>query len=300
MLIFQSRQYKSPDEFVEDFLKTITSGIIKRFEFIDWQTLEKKLKKYIPSILFYKELAYKINLGYNFIHELKDSLLASDNPFPLIKCAFELIGHTGDDFVTLNDDLNIDLLAQDIIKGEENKAEYLAILLNDLGFTRILLRNDLEDLFLGVQIGLETHRRKNISGALFQQEIYIILTNIVNELQKQNYNVELEKEIFITYGENLSKKVDFAIKHNDKVRFAIEVNFYTVAGSKPTEIKRSYKEVLNGFQSLGIDLIWITDGKGYRDMKRSLKDAYKILPNIYNLKQVKMYLLSDILSILRK
>ena len=41
MLIFQSRQYKSPDEFVEDFLKTITSGIIKRFEFIDWQTLEK-------------------------------------------------------------------------------------------------------------------------------------------------------------------------------------------------------------------------------------------------------------------
>ena len=115
--------------------------------------LRKKLKKYIPSIFFYKELAYKINLGYNFIHELKDSLLASDNPFPLIKCAFELIGHTGDDFVTLNDDLNIDLLAQDIIKGEENKAEYLAILLNDLGFTRILLRNDLEDLFLGVQIG---------------------------------------------------------------------------------------------------------------------------------------------------
>jgi len=32
-------------------------------------------------------------------------------------------------------------------------------------------------------------------------------------------------------------------------------------------------------------------------MKKSLKDAYSLLPNIYNLKQVEAYLLADIKAI---
>ncbi len=72
----------------------------------------------------------------------------------------------------------------------------------------------------------------------------------------------------------------------------------TVAGSKPTELKHSYGNVLSGSQSVSVDLIWITDGKGYRETQRFLKDAYTILPNIYNLQQAKAHLLADLEAVL--
>ncbi|MDL1969568.1 MAG: type II restriction endonuclease [Candidatus Desulfofervidaceae bacterium] len=53
-------------------------------------------------------------------------------------------------------------------------------------------------------------------------------------------------------------------------------------------------EFRQGLLTIGVDLIWITDGKGYRRMKRSLRDAYIILPNIYNFYQTKKYLAADL------
>jgi hypothetical protein len=296
--LLPSRRYDNPDRFVEDFLKTLTPGIIRRSEFIQWQAIEDKLKELLPSLSFYKELACRVKRGSDFVRELADSLLACDDPLPLMECALELLGHTGHEFVTLQDDIELTCLAKDIAEGKERRAEYFANLLRDLGFLNILFRDDLEDLLLGVQIGLETHRRKNIGGALFQWEVGKLLTKVVDELKRRNYPVELQREVTISYGQSLSKKTDFAITHKGQIRFGIEVNFYTVAGSKPTEIKRSYRNVMEGLQGIGVDLIWITDGKGYREMQRSLKDAYTILPNIYNLRQAKAHLLADLEAVL--
>ena len=292
--ILPSRRYDNPDRFVEDFLKTLTPGIIRRSEFIQWQAIEDKLKELLPSLSFYKELACRVKRGSDFVRELADSLLACDDPLPLMECALELLGHTGHEFVTLQDDIELTCLAKDIAEGKERRAEYFANLLHDLGFLNILFRNDLEDLLLGVQIGLETHRRKNIGGKVFQQEVYKLLDQTVRALNERGYQTALRKEVTIRYGDGLSKKVDFAIYYRDQIRFGVEVNYYTVAGSKPTEIKRSYRNVMEGLQGVGVDLIWITDGKGYREMQRSLKDAYTILPNIYNLRQAKAHLLADL------
>jgi hypothetical protein len=278
-----SRKYAAPKEFVTEFLCTLTPCI-----------LEAQKETLLASVPFYRELACRVKMGSDFVRELADSLLASDDPLPLIECAFELLGHTGKDFVSREDDFAIVDLARDIAAGNEAKAEYFANLLHDLGFLNILFRNDLEDLLLGVQIGLETHRRKNIGGKVFQQEVYKLLDQTVRALNERGYQTALRKEVTIRYGDGLSKKVDFAIYHREQIRFGVEVNYYTVADSKPTEIKRSYGEVLRGLRSVGVDLIWITDGKGYRDMRQSLKDAFTILPNIYNLRQAKAHLLADL------
>lgn len=278
-----SRKYTKPEEFVTEFLCTLTPCI-----------LEARKEALLASVPFYRELACRVKMGSDFVRELADSLLASDDPSPLIECAFELLGHTGKDFVSREDDFAIVDLARDIAAGNEAKAEYFANLLHDLGFLNILFRNDLEDLLLGVQIGLETHRRKNIGGKVFQQEVYKLLDQTVRALNERGYQTALGKEVTIRYGDGLSKKVDFAIYYREQIRFGVEVNYYTVAGSKPTEIKRSYRNVMEGLQGVGVDLIWITDGKGYREMQRSLKDAYTILPNIYNLRQAKAHLLADL------
>lgn len=278
-----SRRYTTPDDFVNEFLCTLTPCIVRA-----------RKEALLPFVAFYRELACRVQMGCDFVRELADSLLASDNPLPLIECAFELLGHIVDEF----DDLFIPELAKSISIGDEERAEYFAMLLKDLGFLNILFRDDLEDLLLGVQIGLETHRRKNVGGRVFQREVRKLLDNIVNALRQKGYKVELRSEVTLRYGREQSKKVDFAVYHKGQPRFGVEVNYYTVAGSKPTEIKRSYAEVLRGLQSIGVDLIWITDGRGYRDMRQSLKDAFAILPNIYNLRQAQAHLLADLEAVL--
>lgn len=67
----------------------------------------------------------------------------------------------------------------------------------------------------------------------------------------------------------------------------IEVNFYTAAGSKPTEIKRSYGHVDKELEKVDTALVWITDGVGYKEMKKSLKEAVDIHKNTYNLNMMK-------------
>ncbi len=282
-----SRRYTTPDDFVNEFLYTLTPCIVRA-----------RREALLSFVAFYRELACRVRMGCDFVRELADSLLASDNPLPLIECAFELLGHTGSSFVSREDDLDLSELAKDIASGDERRAEYFAMLLKDLGFLNILFRDDLEDLLLGVQIGLETHRRKNVGGKVFQKEVRMLLDNVVSALRRKGYKVELGSEVTLHYGRGQSKKVDFAIYHDGRPRFGVEVNYYTVAGSKPTEIKRSYAEVLRGLQSIGVDLIWITDGRGYRDMRQSLKDAFTVLPNIYNLRQAQAHLLADLEAVL--
>jgi len=188
-------------------------------------------------------------------------------------------------------------MAEAIKQGDEKSALYLANLLSDLGFEKVLMRNDLEDLLFGVQIGLETHRRKNIGGRNFKTEVRALLEEISPLVSKKTgRKVKISEERALRYGRGLSKKVDFAIEVDGRESFGVEVNFYTVSGSKPTEIKRSYGNILQGLSSVGIDLIWITDGKGYKQMQKSLRDAYVILPNIYNLIQIKKYLADDIID----
>src|SRR5262249_34546294 len=152
-----------------------------------------------------------------------------------------------------------------------------------------LAREDLADVLLGVQVGLETHRRKNVGGegvrALVEQRLVEICTPL-------GYRVQEEQTI--AYGNRLSKKVEFALTRDGRQRVGIEVNFYTVTGSKPTEIKRSYGGILRAMEGQDMELVWITDGKGYRSMVRSLRDAVVTFPNIYNLHQLRQHLANDL------
>lgn len=295
-----SRNYPDPERFVGDFLTTLTPGIIPRADFIKWPHIEQKVTRLSPSVEFYSELRDRVLGGANLIRELTDSFLACDDPLLYIQCAFEMLGHTGEELVTEQDDFEIAQIAAAIKRGDERSALRLGELLRDLGLNKILARDDLEDVLLGVQIGLETHRRKNIGGALFRNVVMSALEKILHRVAAQiGKEIQISEEVEIGYGYGLSKQVDFVVKLNGKNRFGIEVNFYTVPGSKPTEVKRSYGEIQRRLLDVGVDLLWITDGKGYRKMRRSLRDAYVIFPNIYNLRQVERCLADDLVNVLR-
>lgn len=300
-MLLPSRKYPSPEEFLEDFLATLTPGIIPRDDFIQWDAIAEKLKDLAPCVDFYEQMRNEPGWRRDPFRKLANALLACDDPLPYLKCAFELLGHTDEELVTRQDDLHIPKLAKAIEEGAEEKADEVAELLFALGLEKILERNQLEDLLLGVQIGLESHRRKNVGGKYFELEVGEALREIAQEISKRiGISLEIGGARKIPYGKGLSKKVDFTISVDERTLFAVETNFYTTPGSKPTEIKRGYGNIRRGFLGIGIDLIWVTDGKGYRGMKKSLKDAYKILPNIYNLRQLKRHLADDLIAVLEQ
>lgn len=296
MVVLSSRKNYSPESFLDEFLKSLIPALIPRSDFIKWASIDDKLKRLKAGSEFYQDLKYRIITGKSFVNELSDSLLSADNSDELIQCAFELLGHTSEEFATLQDDIKIAELARNISSGDRAEAIAFAEMLKGLGFETILAREQIEDALFGVQVGLETHRRKNIGGAGFANMVNNLFEEIAASLTQSGIDVLVKNEAVINF-EGGSKKVDLAILRNGYIKCGVEINFYTVSGSKPTEMKRSYADIGQRLEALGITMIWITDGKGYRFMQRSLKDAFSLFPNIYNFNMAKQHLASDLLAL---
>jgi len=270
-------------------------GVIPASRFIKWESIDAKVSELRPAIELYETLKKYAAKKEEFVKELADSLLSADDPEPFISCGFELLAHTDNEIATRESFVIFPEVASLISNGNERAASDVARLLYDLGLDKVLSQENLENVLYGVQIGLETHRRKNVGGEEFRKEVETLLGRIVGKVAKRvGDDVKLLGETTIRYGKDLSKRVDMAVKVRDKIVVGVEANFYTSSGSKPTEIKRSYGDVQRGLESVGVELIWITDGKGYRRMERSLKDAFEILPNVYNFRQATDHLEDDL------
>jgi len=292
MILKSRQQYTSSEDFKDQFLATLTPGVISRENFIKWDSIFNKTKQHKPLFEFFKQQTS--NNKEDFIIKLSDALMSSDVSIDKIHTAFELLGHTGKNYVSDQDYLDFKKFAE--IEKDEHEMYYISKLLVDLGLLNIL-NLETEDYFIGVQVGLETHRRKNIGGAAFSNIIQNELNNLVGRLALKGYRVKLEPEEVVVLNSNKqTKTVDYCISFKN-IKVGIEVNFYTASGSKPTEIKRSYGHINSELEKQNIVLVWITDGVGYKDMTRSLKEARDIHPNTYNLNMMKDNLEKDLIDL---
>lgn len=146
---------------------------------------------------------------------------------------------------------------------------------------------DLNDYVFGVEVGLDTHARKNRSGKLME----VLLANVF-----QKNNIAFEEQVSIdalglSYGffGSDTKRFDFSIKTKD-VTYVVECNFYTSSGSKLNETARSYRELSEKVNQIeGYRFVWITDGRGWIEAKNKIEEAYKKV-EIYNLKHLHYFI----------
>jgi type II restriction enzyme len=292
--VFESRKI-TPAAFIEEFFRTLTPGVIPRKQFIDWAQIKTKCLAYEDVVEYFQEIS-----GSNSkkLHsEIEGALLSADNPLLMIKGAFELLGHTNDYYVSDTDNVEFDRTAAEIGKGSEKAASHIAALMLDIGLGNLLLQKDIASAFLGVQVGLESNRRKSVGGAAFNRWVQKLLESTCGLL---GANYELVPELQIPYKDSRNKKkVDFGILYRGKPRIGVEVNFYTTSGSKPSEIKRAYQNVNLELGQVGVELIWITDGAGYLKMRKSLEEAFRVHPNTYNYEMAAKYLKEDIYEFLK-
>lgn len=145
---------------------------------------------------------------------------------------------------------------------------------------------NLVDYVFGIEVGLDTNARKNRGGTNMEKAVALIFDGS-DIFYKKEVNNTVFPEI-TGFGEDL-KRFDFVVKTNKKT-YLIEANYYNGGGSKLNETARSYSIVAPKInQYPNYEFVWITDGQGWHSAKNKLEEAFNIIPNLYNLTTLHLF-----------
>jgi type II restriction enzyme len=146
---------------------------------------------------------------------------------------------------------------------------------------------NLVDYVFGIEVGLDTNARKNRGGENMSKAVSLFF-----DKAEIHYKKEVSNTVFpeiISLGADV-KRFDFVIKTNRKT-YLIETNYYNGGGSKLNETARSYSDVapkINQYKNY--EFVWITDGQGWHSAKNKLEEAFSIIPSLYNLSTLHLFI----------
>lgn len=146
---------------------------------------------------------------------------------------------------------------------------------------------NLVDYVFGIEVGLDTNARKNRGGENMSKAVSLFF-----EKAEISYKKEVSNTVFpeiISLGADV-KRFDFVIKTKKKT-YLIETNYYNGGGSKLNETARSYSDVAPKINQYKVyEFVWITDGQGWHSAKNKLEEAFSIIPSLYNLSTLHLFI----------
>ena len=166
-------------------------------------------------------------------------------------------------------------------------------------FFQNIVEKSIYDYCVGIQIGLDSHARKNRSGNSFEKLCFDVIEDIANKhnylLLEQTKFSELSKYGFQLSPDVANRICDFILVNNKKA-FNIEVNYYNDGGSKPEEIVDSYINRCKNLSEIDMGFGLITDGLCWNNRwKHQLTKAFKSI-NIMNYYMAKRGVLEKLLE----
>lgn len=234
--------------------------------------------------------------GLNYLNTLAGMKSDIENKFidivnehnEVIKCLPILLATRQKMIITIKDTIDFSNFNQPIedYVSFMNKSGLFDMLSN-------LDKNGLIPYVRGVEVGLDSHARKNRAGHLME--------NIVEHFIREagfKYNVDYFKEISSKkilkkfnidsselFATDANKRFDFVVEGKSKKIYLIETNFYgSKCGSKASEIARDYSRAFD-IASLnnGFDFIWIADGKCWNECKKDIKSVFDKTDCVFNI-----------------
>ena len=262
------------------FVESITPDILPIDKYVDWGKIQAEVKSLETEIQLLKRLEYS-----KFKEKLPDLLLELPAVLEILRL---LVAHTPDD-VWFSDGRSIDFKAAStaLKKGDRTTALTISDIFYDMGLPQFLKSvESINDIIRGVLIGLETHARKSRRGSLLELRIDSLIKTVLAKLSKHSQvNLECKKRIKINL-KNGQKELDFLLISGDNPKIAVEVNFYSTGGSKPSEVlERAYPDLQHNLKESNIGFIVITDGKGWFKMKPALDRSLQNLTHCMTIKQ---------------
>ncbi len=208
-----------------------------------------------------------------------------------------------DDFEELKSESKVELFNPNIELTSEIK-EDLINFFKESGLKDIFQDKNVKnivDYCFGVEVGMDTNARKNRTG----QSMESIVENIIQKFAEKN-NLDYipkatqkkikEKWNFDIEIDKTNRIFDFAVFEKTKNKiFIIETNYYGGGGSKLKSTAGEYQYLSDFLKKQEIDLIWITDGLGWKTTKKSLFETFLHNDYLLNIEMVKQGTLKDII-----
>lgn len=259
----------------KDFISALKFGIFELKDYVDFNKVvehTEKVKIYLNALnalLTSSDIPATINA------------LWKENPriFSVLGILLA-VRDSNEKFVLLPDGSNV--IMSEYFNSPKNVIDYLSNT-GLLSFFHNQKVNNLVDYVFGIEVGLDTHARKNRGGGLMQTYVSDILASKNVTFQCQVPIKNLPNDLKKSFGKK-RKVFDFVFKGNNKT-WIVEVNFYGSTGSKVSETTSSYINLQELITRVpGYDFMWITDGKAWENDSASLSNALENINHFYNLK----------------
>lgn len=299
---FYQRNKISEKDVFDSLINSLKSSIKVWEYFINWDKVNRNIKDINIELNLLNSLIGSSNLEEDFISLIKK--------YPnTVKVIPFLLAVRETEFEILKDYknrdlsyLNFDFKPQNQITDENAKKYFLFIEKSGLIelFHDKKIKNFVDYVF-GVEVGLDSNGRKNRGGTLMEELVEVFLKQSIeknNDLEcipqatpsiiQQQWDYEVKFEIS-------ARSYDFAVL-NKKTRklFLIETNFYNGGGSKLKSVCGEFKSLFNELQKQNIELIWITDGKGWLTTKRPLEETFNNNNYLFNISLIEKGVLDEI------
>lgn len=295
----------SLEDTIERFHETIIDTNRSYNFFVNWEKVEQHVDKYKIELSILDSLIG----SRNFNKDLENILKKYPEVLPVIPI---LIAVRDARLKVIRDfsDADTDIMEYNFTERKLSELEIKVLIefFEKTGlknFFENLSTKSIRDYVTGVEVGMDTHARKNRSGDSMELVIkpFIERINLKHDdryiiLFQKNFNY-LQKNFGIKVSASIrNRKADFILINADKDRVVnIEVNFYSGTGSKPQEIVDSYINRQEELKENGFEFIWITDGYGWKGQKNQIEKGFRKVNYLLNLHFVRKGLLEDILWI---
>jgi type II restriction enzyme len=175
------------------------------------------------------------------------------------------------------------------------KNSWLKKILEDKNIT------NLNNYVFGVEAWLDSHARKNRGGTLMEKLVSKFIEKFCTENSyawkeqattkwiNENWGITIESD-------KTARRFDFAIYDGKRV-YLFETNFFGDKGSKLKSVAGEFSWLFHYLEKQNINLIWITDGHGWKSTVKSLEEAYNATNgNIYNIEMLKNWILYKLIK----
>jgi type II restriction enzyme len=287
---------------LEHFLRTLLSTNRTHRFLVDWDKIKAQVESYRLELHLLNAL-----IGSTHFEEDLRTIIAS---YPQVLPVFPLLLALRDREFRLIDESSVEDLREitynftpRTLSPEE--VEDLVQFFSRTGlqeFFESRLHQSLQDYLLGVEVGLDTHARKNRSGAFMEH----ILRPVIEEANRQLLRpftilaqrpfAALHEYRFPVPAPLEHRRADWILfREADQKLVNIETNFYTETGSKPQEIVDAYIDRSRNLKSYGFTFIWITDGEGWKGQYHQIHKGFRELDFLLNLSMARRGFLQEIL-----
>ncbi|MFA5049860.1 MAG: type II restriction endonuclease [Candidatus Micrarchaeia archaeon] len=299
--IYNKKDLNNEEKVFDFLINTLIPSVTSWDYFVNWDKVNKNLNGIKVELNLLNSLLDSQNLENDFISLVKK--------YPnIIKAIPVLLAVREKNLKILKDYQEKDLayLSFDFNKTavSDSEAKNYFIFLKETQLTELFKNKKIKnfvDYVFGVEVGLDSNGRKNRGGKLMEKitEVFVkdaISNNFEYLAQATPKKIKLKWGFEVKF-EKSQRSFDFAIFNvENKKLYLIESNFYNGGGSKLKSVCGEFKTLFNELGKQGIELIWITDGKGWLTARNPLRETFDNNHFVFNLELLKLGALKEVIT----